>query len=101
MALQRNAAAAAGAGVTLLLAVAGSTSPANASDPYAPPPEPPLGSAIHGFVEFGFTNDYVTSRGLLVTNTGLTTQILSGLAFDLYKGSGLISNVTFTGGGLE
>lgn len=98
MASKSNAAAAVGSGVTLLLAVACSTSPANASDPYAPSPEPPLGSAIHGFTEFTFTNDYVTPRGLLVTNTGLTTQILSGLAFDLYKGTGLISNVTFTGG---
>jgi hypothetical protein len=97
MALRRDAAAVA-AGVTLLFALACSTSGANASDPYAPSPEPPFGSAIHGFVEFGFANDYVTSRGLLVTNTGLTTQILSGLAFDLYKGNGLISNVTFTGG---
>src|SRR5262249_8639473 len=31
-----------------------------------------------------FTNDYITPRGLLVTNTGLTTQILSGLVFGLY-----------------
>src|SRR5262249_21395492 len=36
--------------------------------------------------------------GLLVTNTGLTTQILNGLVFDLYSGPGLISNVSLVAG---
>jgi hypothetical protein len=97
MALRRDAAAVA-AGVTLLFALAGSTSGANASDPYAPSPEPPFGSAIHGFVDFTFKNDFMTPRGVLVTNTGLTTQILSGLSLDIYKGPGLISNVSLSAG---
>ena len=51
----------------------------------APPPPPAPTSDIHGFFDVTFANDYITPRGLLVTNTGLTTQVLSGLVFDLYK----------------
>jgi hypothetical protein len=40
---------------------------ANASEPYAPPPAPAVGSAIHGFGDVTFTNDYITPRGLLST----------------------------------
>ena len=43
------------------------------------------GSAIHGFADLSFKNDYITPRGLLVTNKGLTTQIDGGLVFDLYS----------------
>jgi hypothetical protein len=92
----KNASLAVTAGIAIGLA----TLPmrANASEPYAPPPAPAVGSAIHGFGDVTFTNDYITPRGLLVTNTGLTTQILNGLVFSLYKGHGLISNVTLTAG---
>jgi hypothetical protein len=63
----------------------------------APPPPEPLD--IHGFGDVSFKNDYITPRGLLVTNTGLTTQILSGLVFDAYKDkSGWISDISFTAG---
>jgi hypothetical protein len=51
----------------------------------APPPPPAETLDIHGFVDVSFKNAYITPRGLLVTNTGLTTQILGGLAADLYK----------------
>lgn len=44
--------------------------------------DPPL--AIHGFNDVTLKNAYVTPRGLLVTNNGLTTQILNGLVFDAY-----------------
>jgi hypothetical protein len=47
------------------------------------PPSPPLD--IHGFFDVTFANEYITPRGLLVTNTGLTTQIVDGLTFSLYK----------------
>ena len=43
------------------------------AEPPPPPPPPPLD--IHGFFDVTFANDYITPRGLLVTNTGLTTQI--------------------------
>lgn len=53
------------------------------------------GSDIHGFFELTFKNDYITPRGLLVTNTGLTIQVLSGLVLDVYKNpKGVINNVS-------
>jgi hypothetical protein len=59
------------------------------------PPPPPAGLDIHGFFDVTFYNAYITPRGLLVTNTGLTTQILSGLVFDLYKDKyGFINNIS-------
>ncbi len=41
-------------------------------------------SAIHGFGIVNFSNDYITPRGLMVTNKGLTVQIITGLVFGLY-----------------
>jgi len=65
----------------------------------APPPPPVEPLDIHGFVDVTFLNDYITPRGLLVTNTGLTTQILSGLAFDLYKDkNGWINDISLSAG---
>jgi hypothetical protein len=65
----------------------------------APPPPPAESLDIHGFVDLSLKNDYMTPRGLLVTNTGLTTQILMGLAFDVYKDkTGWISDISFSGG---
>lgn len=62
----------------------------------APAPEP---LDIHGFFDVSFQNDYITPRGLLVTNTGLTTQVLNGLVFDLYKNpKGFINDISFYGG---
>jgi hypothetical protein len=64
--------------------------------PPAPAPEWPLD--VHGFFDISFKNDYITPRGLLVTNTGLTTQILGGLVFDVYKDKyGFINDVSFYG----
>src|SRR5262249_32808384 len=67
MTFKRVAAACAGAALSLAIASFGSA--ASAADP------PPLD--IHGFFDVTFANDYMTPRGLLVTNTGLTTQIVS------------------------
>jgi hypothetical protein len=81
--------AAACVGAALSLAIASFGSVAQAADMTAwkpaapPPPAPPLD--IHGFFDVTFANDYMTPRGLLVTNTGLTTQIVNGLTFSLYK----------------
>jgi hypothetical protein len=84
------------------LTLFGSSAAGAADLPYkAPPPvvaEPP-GSNIHGFFEVSFRNDYITPRGLLVTNTGLTVQQLGGLVFDVYKDrTGFINNVSVVGG---
>jgi hypothetical protein len=70
-------------------------------EPYvkAPPLSTPA-SDIHGFFDMTFANDYVTPRGLLVTNTGLTAQALAGLSFDLYKNanSNSINKIAVYGG---
>ncbi len=42
-------------------------------------------SNIHGFVDVAIKNDYITPRGLVVTDTGVATQVLAGLGLDLYK----------------
>jgi hypothetical protein len=63
----------------------------------APPPPEPLD--IHGFADVTVLNDYITPRGLLVNNTGTTTQILAGLVLDVYKDkTGFISDISFVGG---
>ena len=75
-------------GAALSLAITSFGSAASAADMKvlkAPPPPPAPTLDIHGFFDVTFANDYITPRGLLVTNTGLTTQVLSGLVFDLYK----------------
>jgi hypothetical protein len=51
--------------------------------PYAKAPPSTPSSDIHGFFDMTFGNDYSTTRGLLVTNTGLAPQALAGLSFDL------------------
>jgi hypothetical protein len=62
----------------------------------APPPEP---LDIHAFSDVTYLNDYITPRGLLVTNTGLTTQVLGGTAIDLYKDkSGFINDFSINYG---
>jgi hypothetical protein len=63
------------------------------------PPPPAEQLDVHGFADVTFLNDYITPRGLLVTNTGLTSQILAGLVLDLYKDKkGFINDVSLTGG---
>lgn len=42
-------------------------------------------SNIHGFCDFVIKNSYITPRGLLVTDTGLTIQVLAGMSLDIYK----------------
>src|SRR5438105_7978900 len=91
------------AGAVVGLGVVGFGSAATAADlpVKGPPPPPPAPFVldIHGFFDVSFKNDYITPRGLLVTNTGLTTQVLSGLVFDVYKNqNGFINKVSFTGG---
>jgi hypothetical protein len=83
-----------------IAAVALSAMPALAADlPYKAPPPEPFVLDIHGFFDVQFKNDYITPRGLLVTNTGLTTQVLTGLVLDLYKDpNGFINKVSFTVG---
>ncbi len=44
--------------------------------------DPPL--AIHGFNDLTVKNNYITPRGLLVSNDRFTTQILNGLVLNTY-----------------
>ena len=54
---------------------------------------------IHGFDDLAFKNDYITPRGLLVTNKGLTIQILNGFVAPVYQsGSGPINDVSLVVG---
>lgn len=60
------------------------------------------GSAIHGLLDIAFKNDYITPRGLLVTDTGLTIQVLSILTLEVYKDKDpctFINNLSLVGGG--
>jgi hypothetical protein len=92
-----NRASTAIAAAALNVGVMCSGSIASAADMPVKAPQPvatPFVLDVHGFVDISFKNDYITPRGLLVTNTGLTTQALGGLALDLYKDpNGFINNV--------
>jgi hypothetical protein len=85
----------------VFLATAGAAMAADLQ-PYTKAPPPPPADAtsdIHGFFDVGLLNDYLTTRGLLVHNTGLASQISAGLAADVYKNkNGAINAVTVYGG---
>src|SRR2546427_10642392 len=84
-----------GGAVGVSLAGALKLAPAAKAQEKAPPPETP-GSRIHGFFDTSLKNDYITPRGLLVTDTGETVQVLSGLVFSLYNDpTAPISSVSF------
>jgi hypothetical protein len=88
-------------GALLSWSAGGSTASAADLIPVKAPPPAPLADQldVHGFFDVTFLNDYITPRGLLVTDTGLTTQILSGLVLDVYKDkSGWINDISFNGG---
>ena len=54
---------------------------------------------VHGFNDFTFKNDYITPRGLLVTNKGLTIQAVNGLAANMYHSAeGPLDDINFVTG---
>jgi hypothetical protein len=58
---------------------------------------PPL--VVHGFNDFTFKNDYITPRGLLVTNRGLTIQAVNGFAVNAYHSAqGPLDDINFITG---
>src|ERR1700733_14817439 len=69
--------------------------------PYVKAPPSTPSSDIHGFFDMTFGNDYSTTRGLLVTNTGLAPQALAGLSFDLYKNANSMLNKVSVYGGIS
>ena len=79
---------------------------AAAADFPVQPAEPPLTFAplpssidLHGFSDTALKNDYITPRGLLVTNRGSTIQSVDLLILDVFKNpTGVISDVSFVAG---
>ncbi len=59
----------------------------------APPP-----SNVHALVNIEFANEYVTPRGMLVRDQGLTIQPLLLGFISVYKGDGFINGVTLIPG---
>lgn len=59
----------------------------------APPP-----SRINELINLEFASEYVTPRGMMVHNQGLTFQPLFLTLVNLYKGSNFINDITFDGG---
>ena len=58
-----------------------------------------FGSAIHGFNTLTFKNDYITPRGLLVTNKGFSIQTVNGLAINAYHNAdGTLNDVSIVTG---
>jgi hypothetical protein len=51
------------------------------------------GSMIHGFASVQASNDYITPRGLLVTDRGVTVQALAGLVMVLPADFSLVAGV--------
>ena len=83
-------ASAAGLGMSL-----GVTASYAADMPLKAPPTVVEPLDMHAFFDLSFKNAYITPRGLLVTNTGLTTQILAGISADVYKSkTGFINSVS-------
>lgn len=91
---------AAAAFVALSFATASLARAADLPDyPVKAPPSLTVPSDIHGWFDMTFSNDYSTSRGLLVTNTGLTSQATGGLSFDAYKNpNGVINKIAVYAG---
>src|SRR4051794_34583509 len=73
------------AGALGVVAFGASASAADLMPVKAPPPPPVVALDMHAFFDVSFKNAYITPRGLLVTNTGLTTQVLAGISADVYK----------------
>jgi len=63
----------------------------------APPPPPPP-SKVNWLLNVEFANEYVTPRGMIVRDEGLTIQPLLLMFVPLYKGDGFINSVKFVGG---
>ncbi|MDB6020569.1 MAG: hypothetical protein JWQ04_426 [Pedosphaera sp.] len=59
----------------------------------APPP-----SKVNALVNIEFANEYLTPRGLIVVNQGLTAQPLVLGFVNVYKGDSFINDVTFVPG---
>jgi hypothetical protein len=73
---------------------AGETATAGKDVVTAPPPPPPIDLLLN--VEF--SNEYVTPRGMIVRDEGLTVQPLLLAFIHVYKGDGFLNSATIVGG---
>ncbi|MDB6033616.1 MAG: hypothetical protein JWM16_3954 [Verrucomicrobiales bacterium] len=70
--------------------------PMTGASAYADEPAPP--SRFHALSNFEFSDKYLTPRGMIVHNSGLTFQWLGLGLFNIYKGDSIINDVTLVGG---
>jgi hypothetical protein len=61
----------------------------------APPPPP---SRVNALVNFEFSDKYLTPRGMIVHDDGLTFQSLVLGFFNIYKGDTFVNDFTLVGG---
>src|ERR1700704_5473072 len=55
--------------------------------------------AIHGFGILNVQNDYITPRGLWVTNRGVTIQVINGLVLGLiHDTDSFVDDISFVAG---
>jgi len=56
-------------------------------------------SSIHGFGIINIQADYITPRGLMVTNTGMTVQVVGGIVFNLHHDAdATVDDISFVAG---
>jgi len=60
--------------------------------------EPEPETHVHFLFNFEFANEYVTPRGMIVRDTGLTVQPLFLTFINLYKSDSFLSDVSLVGG---
>jgi hypothetical protein len=86
-----------GAGL-MAAALPGSVSPAGAEEAGAAAPAPPPPQRFHLLNNFELSDKYLTPRGMIVHNDGLTFQWLALGLFNIYKGDGFLNDFTLVGG---
>ena len=83
----------------LAAAVPGALSIVDAEEAIAAPaPTPPPPQRFHLLNNFEFSDKYLTPRGMIVHNDGLTFQWLALGLFNIYKGDGFLNDFTLVGG---
>jgi hypothetical protein len=80
---------------TAALAHAGDTATASAKEVVAPPPP---GPPIDLLLNVELSNEYVTPRGMIVHDEGLTIQPLLLAFINVYKGDGWLNSAKIVGG---
>lgn len=81
-----------------LLPFAGSTATADETNSVAATPPPPPPSRLNALYAVEFSNEYLTPRGMITRNKGLTVQPLFLSFMNLHKSDDFINNVTFITG---